>query len=593
MSKNSAETELVNDWNDRIEYAAKVRDDADKAFGYNRAQKEFCGDYLTTLPSFVSDVPVIPLNEVYSYVKAFIASVYSRNPHIAVNPRGKPHLAPAKITELAINAYWRELNLKRQIKRAIVDAVFAEGWIKTGYSAAFGSIEKDEGKPGLEPSEYVKNEEIFATRVSWRNMVRDPEAVDGLYDARWVSERIIKPIEAVKDSGLYENTADLQPNYVRRKVNDQRKILQGSSKDVERLVVLQEIWDWDSEKVLTLAEGHPKILSERDWPYDMEGFAHSLLVFNDNPDECYAPNLIGPWEPQLWEKMKLRAMELDHIKRGNRQMSVEQGVLSTAELEKFKQGRTGSVIIRKKGSLPPAPIPYPLFQTDAYAVETRIDLDKDNVSGMPNAVRSAPQRTQSRTLGEIDRLITAFQVRQNEPQGIVEDFCAEVSTKLIALMKQFLPGEKWVRASQRDIREIATAFGKNRFDGSMFWFTKEDIQGAEFEVEVKAGSTLPLNREGRMKEMVEALKLGPTVGIVPGDKVSVVIGKNIFSELDIKEIEYAYEEKITELENMRIMARAAQQAKIGMARDRIAGLRQDVEQMAGGEVPAGESAGGG
>ena len=47
-----------------------------------------------------------------------------------------------------------------------------------------------------------KDEEIFATRVSWKNMVRDPDAVKGIHDARWVAQNIIKPLEAVQESSV-------------------------------------------------------------------------------------------------------------------------------------------------------------------------------------------------------------------------------------------------------------------------------------------------------------------------------------------------------------------------------------------------------
>ena len=567
-------------WLSRIKRAESIRDDADKKFGFTRALQQYQGDYEKAIPKFIAETDLIPINEVYAFAKTFVPSVYSRDPFIAINPKGIKWIAGSKILEIAINAYWRELRLKREIRRIMFDAVFAEGWMKTGYTS---QAEKDD----VETSEYVKSEEIFAVRVSWKNMVRDPDAINGIKDARWVAQQIIKPLDVVRASSLYENTKDLQPSHISSYPTDQ-KYRTGDYKDEVEYVCLWEVWDRDNETVFTISDQGDKFLMKKDWPYEMEGFPFELLRFNENPDEAYSPNLIQAWEPQLWEKIKLRSMQLDHIKRFGRQLSAEKGSLSPAEMQKFKQGRTGSIILHEQGKNPPAPIPYPQIQSDMYSVGSLIDLDKDNISGQPNAVRSAPQKTQSRTLGEIDRLISAFQSRQSEPQSLIEDFAGEVAYKLIALMKQFISAPKFVRATQTDMVKIMEALvdpetGEPMFDQTGFKFTKEQIQGTEFEIDVRAGSTLPLNKETRLDSMVSILKLGPTIGIQPGGKVSRVLGKAILGDFEMKEVEQAYDEEMQDMENEKTIAMADQAGQIDIAEAEVQGIREmNAKNMAAG-----------
>lgn len=570
----------INRWLDRIKRAESVRNDADARYGYSRSLLEYQGDYASVMPSFVADTDIIPINEVYAYVKTFVPSVFSRNPHVAVNAKGKSHIASSKLIELALNAYWRDLRVKKEIKRCVFDACFAEGWLKTGYTAAFGSMTNEEGVPDLEASGFIQKDEIFAVRVPWKNMVRDPDAVDGIYDARFVAQKLIYPIEAVRQSSLYEKAGKIQPAIIASPNDPNQRNLKHSPADEVEYAILWEIWDMDSLKILTLSEGSDVWHMQKDWPYEFDGFPFSILRFNENPDECYSPNLIGPWEPQLWEKIKLRSMAMDHIKRYNRQLSIEEGAMTQNELNKLALGKTASITKRKKGTLPPAAIAYPPFQQDGFVLENRIDLDKDNISGQPNAVRSAPQRTQSRTLGEIDRLISSFQARQSEPQANVEDFVEDVAYKLIGLMKQYLPGEKFVRATQREFQEIAAAF-PGRFDGTGFRFTREDIRKAEFEIEVKAGSTLPHDRQGRMESMIGLLKLGPTIGIQPGGKVSMTIGKNLVGEFDITEIEVAFEEEMARLEAMKKAAAAGQIMAIDAKQKQIAEAKESMMRLNG------------
>lgn len=585
--KSTVKSSEVESWLNKVKFADQCRHDADLKYGYSRTLAEYRGDYESSMPSFIKNANLIPINEVSAYTKAFIPSVYSRNPHISFNAKGRRSIGGAKMMELAVNGYWRELRLKKQIKRVIFDSVFSEGWMKVGFSAIFGSIDPRGDEAPLEENEYVQDEEIFAIRISPKNIVRDPDAVDGIHDARFVAQRIIKPFDAVRDSKLYKNK-NIRPTsvYDPNKEGKSRKDNTYRGGEVEEFFEFWEIWSLDDEAVYWVSEGCDGYLRDcEDWPDKYEGYPFEMLRFGDNGDEPYAPNLITPWEPQLWEKIKIRSMQMDHIKRFNRQLYSKKGNLSKAQMEKFTRGDTGAVI-EGESDVPPTPIQYPQLQTDIYGIESRVDLDKDNISGQPNAVRSAPQKTQSRTLGEIDRLIAAFQSRQVDPQDEVETFCEEVAYKIAKAMQGYLPGEKFVRATQEDAKAIQAAFGPDRFDGSGFNFTRKDIKDVEFEVSVKAGSTLPLDRQGKIDAMVNILKLGPSIGIGPGSELPLVIGKNLLAEFEMKEIELAYDKMLADMAIQKQIQKAAMMAEQVMRENKI-GQAKKMHQEAMAQPPNG------
>ena len=583
----------INKWLNRVKEGEKLRDQADERYGYTRSLKEYRGLYSEVMPSFMKDTAVVPINEVYGYTKAFIPSVYSRDPYVAFNAKGYKSIASSKLLEAGVNAYWRELRLKRQIRRCVFDAIFAEGWMKTGFSSTFGSIKPKEGQTPLEANEFVRNDEIFSTRVSWRHMVKDPDAVDGIHDARWVGQKIIRPLSAVVSSPLYTAkniVATHVDNGDTQTSSDKKK---GAESAGEEFIEFYEIWDMDSEEILWVSEGcaDEYMRESAPWPKECEGYPFDLLRFNDDSDEAYVPNLISSWEPQLWEKIKIRSMQLDHIKRFNRQLWAPEGSVSAEQAEKFSRGDTGAINFFQ-GATAPAPMPYPQIQTDIYAVENRIDMDKDNISGQPNVVRSAPQRTQTRTLGELQTMISSFQFRQVDPKSEVEDFCGEIAIKVAAAMKAHLPGEKWAKVSQQDLPVLIKAFGVERWDGHRFMFTREDIKDAEYEVDVKVGSTLPLDPQGRTDALVNILKLGPTIGIGPNSKLAAVAGKSVINQFEMKEVEQAYDEDLAIRHRAEVVARAAMQAKQGMIEDKLATTRARVE--AGGvPPPAAEEVSGG
>lgn len=574
--KKKKDNELVREWQAKIKWGLAAQKAADERYGYSASILQYQGRYEEAIPSWIGGVPLIPINEVYAYTKAFIPSVYSRNPRIFFNPVGGSHIASSKILELSVNGYWRDLRLKKVVKKVIFDAIFAEGWVKTGYFAETERGSDDEA-PDLEPSEFVKREDIFAVRVPWQNIIRDPDAVEGIDDARWVAHRIVKPLEAVKGSSLFDLAADAEATHVFRPGTLPNNLLAARPAEDPgeiQYIVFWEIWDRDTQKVYAISEqeGHGHLWTPKDWPYEMEGFPFIMLRFNENQNEAYAPNLISPWVPQLWEKMKIRAMQLDHLKRFGRQMQVEDNGIEAAEENKFTQGITGALIKTKAGKKI-EPIPYPAVQTDMYAVESRIDLDKDNVSGQPNAVRSAPQKTQSRTLGEIDRLISAFQARQGEPQDIVEEFCAELAIKLASLMKQYLSGEQFVRASQEEAQVIIEAFGAERFDGTGFKFTKKDIKDCEFEVNVKCGSALPIDTDKRMESSIQLLKLGPTIGVQPLSETASVLGKTLMEDMEMKEVELAFQRDIEKMRATEQALMAAEEAKLNQKQMQVNNVR--------------------
>jgi hypothetical protein len=541
-------------WFNRLETARKVQKDYADRYGFDRIEKEYKGEYEDVLRGFFGDdVKIIPINEVKAFCKTLIPSVYSRDPIINVNPQGIKSIGPAKIAEKAVNAYWRELKIKRQVKKCILDAIIGPwGWIKVGYSAEIGEHVQDENSEvKYEVNEYIRSEEIFAIRESWRNIFYDPMAVDAPYDCRWMAHRIYKPVEAIKE--VYNNADNVQSSKMEvLKSEDPRK-----NESIE-MGEIYEIWDKDTDMVYTVAEGCDKYLSKKEWPYAFKTFPFIGLTFDVNPNENYPQSQIGAWEPQLWEKIKIRSMQLDHIKRFGRQLIMEANCMSIEDKDKFCKGVTGSILEVKKGTrIPPTPIQYPTIQTDMYMVAQSIDQDKDNISGQSNIVRGAKPSTNTRTLGEIQRVMGASDARNSDPLDLVEEFSENVADKLIKLMKQFISIPKFVRITQKEAQEIQQFLTPGSNQGNGFTYTSNDIQG-EFETDIRAGSTLPLDRKNRVNLMIDLIKLGPSLGIMPNGKVSNLLGKNIMNDFEIYEVEEAYEQAIEEI-------KAQQDAQMQMA----------------------------
>jgi len=543
-------------WLKRIEIAKKVQKEYCDRYGYDRIEKEYKGEYEEVMRGFFGDdIKIIPINDIKAFCKTLIPSVYSRDPIINVNPQGKRSIKTSKVAEKAINAYWRELKIKRHVKRCILDALIGPwGWIKVGFSADIGVKEQDEdSEVKYEVSEYVKKEEIYAVRETWRNIFYDSLAVDAPYDCRWMAHRTYKPIDAIKE--IYDNADNIQPSSMDITKGDGDRVKKEESVQMGELF---EVWDKDTNKVYVVAEGCDKFLSEKKWPEGYNGFPFVGLTFDINPNENYPQSQVGAWEPQLWEKIKLRTMQLDHLKRFGRQMISETGCMSPEEESKFEKGITGSIIHVKKGTkIPPTPIQYPTIQSDMYMVTKEVDNDRDNISGQSNISRGAQAKTNTRTLGEINRIMGASDARNSDPLDLVEEFSENIASKMLHLMKKYVSIPKFVRLTEKEVQDIQEFVNPVNLDSTGITWASQDIEG-DFEIDIRAGSTLPLDRKNRTNLMIDFIKLGPAIGVTPNSAVSSLIGKSIMNDFEMYEVEEAYEQMLEEI-------KAQQEAQMQMA----------------------------
>lgn len=549
---NNKPADIVNKWQNRIKDAKAYREKEQQTQAWERFIKQYRGNY--DIQGLSQQMAIIPINLVYAYVHTEIPRLYFRDPFLAVNAKGPEHLKSAKILEVVINYLFRELNLKQELFKVLMDTLLiGHGWIKYGYTGTFGKTltaedvkgQGENKKPLDEVNEFVKSEEMFALHVPFEDIIFDCTAKDPPYDCHWIAHRVVKPLKAVKDSELYENTKELKSNF--KPKDDSIKT------DIE-MVELWEIWDKDTNTIYVITEGVEKPLRQTANPYLMEGLPFSMLKFNPVPGRPYPLSDIAILEPQFMEKIKLRSMQLNHLKRWNRQIFMETGAISEAGLTQYKTGTDGAIILVESGSISGNKfmVPqYPTMQAEIFQIENLIQIDIDTIGGQNQTDRGVQAATRTRTLGEVELMSQSSLTRNERRKDALEDFMEEVARKIIQLVKQFQVMPRYARLIEQDPTQVQQTIGQ-RFDGQGLMFTKKDIQG-DYDVEVKAGSTIPLSKENRLKILSQMLSLGPSIGVAPNGPVSRAIGEVIFRDLDIQEVKKAYEEEKQQMQQMQGM----------------------------------------
>ena len=396
--KKSEEQDEVTKNLASISLSLKIRDQVAREFRWkdyiDQSKGKYSIDQITNDP----EIEIPPINLVHAFLKEEIPSLYLRDPHFEISPRNGSSIQSAKIREMALNHIWNQKRMKRESKKNIHDAkLVGHSWFKTGFTGKFGTVEDGNGNI----TEFIESQDFFGYRVSWKDIVINPEAIDPPHDCRWIAHRIVRPLSDVKSNSRYVNTETLegssaQPNDGVEMTDDERRFMS----DV-KWVTLWEVWDKVNDQVYTLAEGHDRYLEPpKKWPYKMRGFPFSFLGFNKVIDEPYPIPDPYYFEPQVLQLIKIRAQQMDHLKRANRQIEIEDGVMDEEQEQNMAQGLTGNLIkVRTLGKI--KPLEFNNVPFDAYAIEERVKEDLVRVSGQDPIGGVGFQKTTTRTISEL------------------------------------------------------------------------------------------------------------------------------------------------------------------------------------------------
>ena len=568
-----SEKHEVEAWLRTIQKTVQWRDEIGVKMGWKRFIQEYKGDW-KWLQSSLS-IPIVPINLVYAYVKTEIARLYFKDPWITVNAKRMEDLGAAQIAEQIINYTWGEIKLKAAMKMVLLETLLVgHSWIKLGYAAEFGTVEsqpKEEKKgPGrppkrveVETNEYIKSENVFAYHVSYKDIIFDPSATyPATHNARWMAHKIVRPYRAICESGIYENTEDLKVNVNIEDPNAQYdtadSIKENFGKDV-RSVVLWEIYDLDNQTIVIVSPGCKKKLREIPLPeYLNGGFPFVMFGFNPVPGDVYPLSDIQNHEPQIIELTKILSIEMNHLKRWNRQMIVDADTFTQDEMSKFKDANDGAIIqaqtqgAKDKIFIPP----YAPVQSDVYSIWNQVYDVWRSIAGQTQQDQGGQGRAQTRTLGELRMQLQGGKARSDEKVDVFEDQISEVARKLLSIIqkKYTLPkiarivGDKAVQqkilkslqqrpSAQPQINGQPNPVQQQSFQSEQgFSWNREDIMG-DMDVDVLAGSTVPMDRESQLQIMEKMIPMLSSAGIQPGSPAAKAYAREFMRLVGIMSLE--------------------------------------------------------
>ena len=571
----------VKAWLRTISSTETWRDGVAEKSGWKRYVDEYKNEW-GHLQKSVS-IPLIPINLIYAYTKTEIARLYFRDPWITVNPKRVEDIGAAQIAEQIVNYSWSDLSLKNEVKRTILESILVgHSYIKVGYAAEFGTVEsqprepakrgpgrppKERGKVSeIETSEYIKSENVFAYHVSYRDILFDPSATfPAPHNARWMAHKITKPLRAIKESGIYDHVDDIKTSSFRDDPNMPYETSDSSKEQMGKEVktaTLYEIYDLDHMEIVTVSPGCPYVLSRIKYPeYLAGGFPFVMLAFNPIPGEVWPLSDVAAQEGLSIEMTKIVAIWINHLKRWNRQIFIDSDLLTPDEESKFKDSIDGGIIkaqgtngnLAAKMMIPQ----YPPVAPDSYQIYNEAYKLYQVVSGQTPSDQGGQAKVPTRTLGELRMQMSGGHARADEKVDVLEDFIGEVAKKLLTIMQKKYDLPKIARiVGPRSVKKKILGILPKRpsaqptapggapnpvqpqsFESDFaFSWTRDDILG-DMDVDVVAGSTVPMDKESQLQILEKLMPILPAAGVTPGSPAARAYAREVLRLVGIQSVE--------------------------------------------------------
>lgn len=509
--------DILAKYRSSIDHSRKWR----KEEKYDRVWRRMIDMYKGKHYEHLSDEDRMLVNMSFSTINVIAPSVSVNHPKITVGARQPKDGDRAVITEAIINYWWRHFDCQAALRRAVDDyLIIGHGWMKVGYrfveeekvknmtasSNPSDMIDDTQDQSNVETEMVILEDRPFVERVSGFDMFVNPEATS-MDDLRWIAQRIKRPLRDVQNDKRYASKArmDAAPSsWSKWGENTDRPKAAKNPNDA--FVDVWEFYDISNNVMSVFCDGGEGFLiAPRKIPY---AFGHPFVMLRnyDVPENFYPIGELEAIEPLQLELNETRTQMMNHRKRFSRKWLYKESAFDDAgraALESDEDNVMVPVIADEPLSAVVAPMPAVINPPDMYNVSNMILSDIDRISGVGEFMRGG-QSEISRTATEAAMMQDAMNARTSDKLAEIERTIASCARRLIGLAQQYMTGEQVVRVVGSNAMPIWVSFDRDYIDG-------------EFDFEVEAGSTQPVNESFRRQmalQMVDAMAPFLGAGII-------------------------------------------------------------------------------
>ena len=526
MARISQRTYLAS-YRDKIEKSRKWR----KEEKYDKLWRRMIDLYRGRHFKDISEEDRMLVNAAFSTINVIAPSVAVNHPKITVGARKPEDGDKAIITEAIINYWWRHFDCQKQLRRAVDDyLIVGHGWLKVGYKFVEGQAESTEptnvpthenGEPmedspqdvdktaetaPMETDSVVLEDRPFVERVSPFDVFVDPDATS-IEDMKWIAQRVRRTLPEVRNDDRYNRQArnDAAASRYSKYANDSDRPRQ-SREDKDAYVDVWEFYDLKNQTLSVFCDGsNGFLIPPTKMPY---AFGHPFVMIRnyDIPEHFYPMGELEAIEPLQYELNATRTQMMNHRKRFARKWLYKESAFDGPgrdALESDEDNVMVPVISDEPLGAVVQAMPAIVNPPDMYNLTNQIMQDMDRVSGVAEFMRGGASEI-NRTATEAAMMQDAMNARTSDKLAEVERAIANAAKRLIGLAQQFMTGEHVARVVGSSAMPIWVNFDRDYILG-------------EFDFEVEAGSTQPINESFRRQmalQMVDAMAPFVSAGVV-------------------------------------------------------------------------------
>lgn len=461
------------------------------------------------------------VNMSFSTINVIGPSVSVNHPKITVGARRPEDGDRATITEAIINYWWRHYDYQKELRRAVDDyLICGHGWIKVGYKFVeeervveqtpmdeeYDVIDITAEGSSVETERIILEDRPFVERVSPFDVYVDPDATC-MEDARWIAQRVRRPLLDVRGDRRYNKTArsECSPSAYTKWGEDTDRPRQ--KRDVgDSYVDVWEYYDIAKGTMAIFCEGGDSFLVDPEKnPYT---FGHPFVMLRnyDIPEHFYPMGELEAIEPLQQELNETRTQMMNHRKRFSRKWLYKESAFD-ADGRQALESDEDNIMVPVVSDEPLGniivPMPAVINAPDMYNVSSLILEDIDRISGVGEFMRGGQSEIR-RTATEAAMMQDASNARTSDKLAAVEGAIAECASRLIQLAQQYMTGEQVARVVGSSAMPMWVTFDRGYITG-------------EFDFEVEGGSTQPVNESFRRQmalQMVDAMAPFAGTGIL-------------------------------------------------------------------------------
>lgn len=517
----TANSEILRQYRDKLEQSRRWR----KEENYDDLWKRMIDLYRGKHFLASSEEDRMLVNIAFATINVVAPSVSINYPKISVNARRYEDSDKAVLTETIVNYWWKHNEYQKEFRRAVKDSlIVGHGWIKTGYRFveeekikeanfdSFDELAEDRIESVPESDTIIKEDRPFIERVSPFDMFVDPDATS-MADARWIAQRVRRPLTEVKKDKRYNSTARNEASPSHYSKFGQDGYMPRRSEKAEDAYV--EIWEWydiDRNTMSVFCAGSDKFLvNPTEIPFS---FGHPFVMLRnyDIPEHFYPMGELEAIEPLQLELNETRTQMMNHRKRFSRKWLYKESAFDPegrSALESDEDNVLVPVISDESLAGVIAPMPAVISPPEFYNQSNLISSDIDRVSGVSEYMRGGLPEIR-RTATEAGIIQDNANARSSEKLAIIEIAIAECARRLVAIAQQYMTGQQVVRIAGNGAKPLWLKFDKDYISG-------------EFDFEVEAGSTAPVNESFKRQmalQVVNAMAPFAGAGIIDMAKLA-------------------------------------------------------------------------